>query len=362
MINLRLLFLLASIGSAAIIAATPSCTFAQPKAAARALAVIKGDRGNYARIDADSNGLRDDPKAQRLDRVKKEDEQRVTKMLRDKRLFPFGQRRIVAYAGMRYNALGKPRIKEMISRLEDLGVNCYSYLIEAHSKEDLSALPHFCDLASKAGIEVWVVLVPPTEESKLPRGGQDGIRYPPYGPDYVEWAKDISAISKKHPNLTMLMIDDFLYNVNLFTPEYVRRMYKTLKQENRKFLLGLTIYEDQLARKKEIDSYKPYIGAVEWGYQHKALLSPNYGISAKSLPVEIKEFGTTFPNSVLIPCLYFTPHSSWSRKATVPYLKESMTLAYQDAGVALIFRTPVRGTVNYDLVKIFCRDCRKSYK
>ena len=291
----------------------------------------------------------------RYDLIRRENEKHTLSLLHSRRLFPYGQRRVVAYAGMMYDADGKPRIGEMISRLEDLGVNCYSYLIDSHSREELSALPEFCELASRAGIEVWVVLVPPTEEPPLSPRSKDGVRYPPYGLDYLQWAKEISRISRKHHNLTLLMIDDFLYNTDLFTHNYVKGVYTNLKRENRNLLFGVTIYDDQLGARREIQPYLPYVDAVEWGYQHNARISPNYGISAASLASDIKHFVNMFPNALLIPCLYFTPHSSWSREATPSYLEEAMSIAYRQTGVVLVFRTPFRNTVHYELVKKFCK-------
>jgi len=346
-----------------ILFAASSNAFALTPDIASIAATTLGNINEFIMSDTTSKGSRNKPDSvSNLGLIRKQNVENVDRMLFNRKLFPLGRRRVVAYAGMQYDAQRKPEIKEIISKLKDLGVNCYSYLIDSHSKEELSSLPQFCALASKSGIEVWVVLVPPSEEPGHP-GTPDTSRYPPYGLNYVKWAKDISTISKSHPNLTLLMIDDFIYNLNLFTPTYTKEVFAALKRENHDFLLGMTIYEDQLKMKKfDLKTYSPYIGAVEWGYQHNAHLSPNYGISATSLPVSINNFRKAFPNSVLIPCLYFTPHSSWSRKATVPYLKEAMTLAYQDAGVVLIFRTPASGTVEYNLVKSFCHEHHASHK
>ncbi len=284
--------------------------------------------------------------------ITKQNEEHVAALMRMRRLFPSGHRRVAAYAGMKYDVQGKPRIKEMIDRLKDLGVNCYSYLIDSHSAAELDALPEFCHLASKIHLEVWVVLVPPSEEPGLEHGSR--MRYPPYRLNYQKWAKAIGRVSRTHHNLTLLMIDDFLYNTNYFTPDYVKKIYAILERENRNLLLGVTIYENQLKNMEEIRPYMPYVNAVEWGYQHKASLSPEYGMSSASLPGNINEFAKIFPEAVLIPCIYFTPHSSWSREATPSYLKEAMKIAYRQAGAVLVFRTPYRDTRRYELVKKFC--------
>lgn len=319
----------------------------------------KASEANLKSIDVNTERNADGGKINKLQTpdgnsktIAKQNVAHLAVLMRMRRLFPFGHRRVVAYAGMKYDAQGKPRLKEMIGRLKDLGVNCYSYLIDSHSVAELKALPQFCQLASKIHLEVWVVLVPPTEEPGLEHGSR--MRYPPYGLDYQKWAEAIGRVSGTCHNLTLLMIDDFLYNTSYFTPDYIKKIHAILERGNPNLLLGVTIYENQLNKMEKIRPYIPYVNAVEWGYQHKASLSPSYGISAASLPGNINEFAGIFPDAILIPCIYFTPHSSWSREATSTYLKEAMTTAYRQAGVVLVFRTPYRDTKRYELVKKFC--------
>ena len=296
---------------------------------------------------------KDDPASPNL--IRRQNQKYVLRIHQNKIDFPFVKRRIVAYAGMQYNSKSEPKIAEMVSTLKGLGVNCYSYLIENHSKKELELLPQFCKLASENGIEVWVTLVPPTEEPGQ-KELSDSLRYPPFGLNYIDWAKAISKISKAHSNLTLFMIDDFAYNIDYLTPQYMKQVSSALKSEKHKLLLGVTIYKDQLNTEQfNFSPYKKYINAVEWGYQHKAKLFPNYGISASSLPNNINDFRRTFPNAILIPCIYFLPHSSWSRKATITYLNDAMNIAYREAGTFLIYRTPKPGSVHFNLVKNFCR-------
>ncbi len=291
-----------------------------------------------------------------LNEIRRQNEEYISKMLRERKFFPLGKRIVVAYAGMHYDAQKRPKIKEMISRLKDLGVNCYSYLIDSSPTEDLAKLPEFCSLASKAGIEVWVVLVPPTEEPGQ-KGMPDNLRYPPYGLNYVKWAKQISEISKEHKNLRLLMIDDFAYNLKKFSLSYTKEIYHALKSNNRNILFGITCYENQLGKSKfDLNSYKPYIEAVEWGYQSNSKFDTDYGISAKSLSYNIQDFRKAFPNNLLIPCIYFNPNSSWKREPTADYLKDCISIAYKEAGIAFIYCTPDIGTENYKIVKNFCRE------
>ena len=291
-----------------------------------------------------------------LSMIKTQNEEYISKMLHNKKFFTNGKRKVVAYAGMHYDAQRRPMIKEMISWLKALGANCYSYLIDDSPEEDLGSLPEFCELALKDGIEVWVVLVPPSEEPGR-QGVPDSLRYPPYGLNYVKWARRISKISKLHNNLRLFMIDDFAYNLKKFTPSYTKEVYAALKSINSNILFGVTYYEDQFGKKElDISEDKPYIEAVEWGYQANSKFDTDYGIRAKSLSINIKDFRNAFPNTLLVPCIYFNPNSSWKRKPTADYLNDAMSIAYREVGDFLIFCTPDYGTGNYKIVKDFYKE------
>ncbi len=287
--------------------------------------------------------------------LRQENDRGVARNLTSSSVFPAGRRLVVAYAGMKYNLDGVPDIKEMVSRLKDLGVNCYAYLIYPHPAQDFAALPDFCSLAQSAGIEVWAYLVPPSEAPTVSSKNNSDQKYPPFGLDYVRWAKEIANISKSHANLTLWMIDDFDRNLNLFTPSYAQQVVNAAKAINQSLLFGAVIYHEDL-KTINISAYAPIIQAVLWGYQDNAQLDPVYGISASSLPIEINDYWKTFPNALVIPCIYFTPHSSWSgRKASASYLQDALSKAITDAGIVFVYTTPSPGTPNYDIVKNFCR-------
>ncbi|HUI29495.1 MAG TPA: hypothetical protein VLX91_04700 [Candidatus Acidoferrales bacterium] len=289
-----------------------------------------------------------------LNSMRRQNALNVSKLLQNKSIFPSGKRLVAATAGMKYDESGRPDLKEMISRLTDLGVNCFAYQIDHHPRQELDSLPEFCDLAAKAGIEVWAYLDPPTEAPTFPNEPNGSQLYPPFGLDYVRWAKEIGAISKSHPNLTLWMIDDFDHNLNFFTPAYTKDIFAALKQENHGLAFGVVVYHENL-KKFNVAAYSPYVEAVLWGYQDNAQLDSTYGISATTLPIDINDFWNAFPKALVIPCIYFTPHSSWSgRKATPSYLLDALTTATQDAGIAFVFNTPFPGTSNYSIVKKFC--------
>ncbi len=134
---------------------------------------------------------------------------------------------------------------QMIRYLQDLKVNHYFYLIW-HEKSDWDDLVHeFLPAAQKAGIEVWVYLVPPSESV--------GRAPEPFGTDYIAWFKAIGHVSRQYPNLKGIVIDDFNENLNFFSPQYVKKMCEAGYRENRnlKFMPQMyfpAITEDFLAR------------------------------------------------------------------------------------------------------------------
>ncbi len=121
-------------------------------------------------------------------------------------------------------------VDRTIDGLAKLGVNTYYYLI-LQSSEDWAHLPEFADKAAAHGIEVWPYIVPWSETPpKKPLFSE------PFRTNYIEWARQIAALSLKHPNIAGYVIDDFYGNTDEdhFTPEYVRQMVNAGKQINPK--------------------------------------------------------------------------------------------------------------------------------
>jgi len=255
---------------------------------------------------------------------------------------PFYRGIVSAYWGMIYKRDGSPDIDATLSLIKELGVNCYTYLIAYRSDKELSALSDFCSKAEKEGIEVWAYLVPPTEAPK---------DYPPFGLDYLKWAEAIANISLQHPNLTLWMIDDFDHNLSFFTLDYTRQIYEKSKGINPNLLFGVCVYHENLKKFADL-GYLQYTDALLWGYQHNSSLYPDCGVYPNCLPLEINDYLKT--GKIAIPCIYFTPHSSWPEgRPTKEYLGEAMKIAFEQAGICWIFTTPKPDTFQYDVVKSF---------
>ncbi|HOV32854.1 MAG TPA: hypothetical protein PLX23_05775 [Candidatus Hydrogenedens sp.] len=264
---------------------------------------------------------------------------------------PFYRGIVSAYAGMKYKQDGTPDNDVMISILKDLGVNCYTYLICSRSDKELSALGDFCDKALREGIEVWVYLVPPTE-APIDRDKPIAERkYPPFDMNYLKWSEAIAKISLEHPNMTLWMIDDFDGNLSFFNLDYTKQIYQTSKNINPKLLFGVCVYHESL-NKFAKSGYLDFTDALLWGYQHNSSAYLDCGLNCSTLPIEINDYLKT--GKIAIPCIYFTPHSSWQAgRPTKEYLEKAIDIAFQQSGIVWVFTTPATGTVNYDVVKNF---------
>lgn len=266
---------------------------------------------------------------------------------------PFYRGIVSAYAGLRYKPDGDPDVDETLAYLKELGVNVYTYLICPRSQAELAALGEFCEKAAASGIEVWVYLVPPSE---APIDGDKPIpqrRYPPFDMDYLKWAEAVANISLKHPNLTLWMIDDFGGNLGFFTREYTRDIYQTSKRINPRLLFGVCVYHESLERFAKA-GYLEFVDALLWGYQHSSSRYPECGLDATTLPLEIHDYLAT--GKIAIPCIYFTPHSSWPEgRPTKAYLEQAMTTAFEQSGIVWVFTTPPPGSFQETVVKEFTR-------
>lgn len=147
-----------------------------------------------------------------------------------------------------------------IAQLKRLHVNTYVYLVW-HSPSDWADLIHeFLPAAHKAGINVWVYVVPPTECTP------ERCSYP-YKTDYVAWAKAVAQQSVRYPNLTGWVIDDFAgaTNLKLLTPEYVQRVRNAGAKINRGLLFMTLLYSAQITP-KFLSAYGPAIDAVVFAF------------------------------------------------------------------------------------------------
>jgi hypothetical protein len=126
-----------------------------------------------------------------------------------------------------------------IEKLKELHINTYYYLIWDQPTDWDDLKNEFISAAQKAGINVVVYLVPPSESTGTRKSY-------PYLTDYIAWARAIAELSLEYPNLIGWAIDDFNHNLNFYTPEYMAQMKTTAKSINPKLTFMPQIYSTAL--------------------------------------------------------------------------------------------------------------------
>lgn len=187
---------------------------------------------------------------------------------------PAGRRVLASYPGG--NTVGaeirekKPRADgyrhidtpATIAHLRKLHVNTYLFLIW-HSPTDWQDLKtQFLPAAHRAGIDVWVYIVPPSECTKT------GWCSRPFDLDYVAWARSIAELSTRYSNLTAWAIDDFTMgdNAKTFTPDYMRLVKQAQDAVNPSLGLYTTAYYPAAINDRFYSKYAAYLTGVIFPY------------------------------------------------------------------------------------------------
>ncbi|MCK6256238.1 hypothetical protein LCY76_06445 [Fictibacillus sp. KIGAM418] len=126
-----------------------------------------------------------------------------------------------------------------IEKMKELHINTYYYLIWDENTDWDDLRNEFLPAAKKAGIDVVVYVVPPTEST----GERKSY---PYTTDYLAWSREIAKLSIQYPNVIGWAIDDFNHNLNKFTPEYMDQMKKTSEAINPDLFFSPLMYTDSL--------------------------------------------------------------------------------------------------------------------
>ncbi len=126
-------------------------------------------------------------------------------------------------------------VDQTIRMLRAFSFDCAVFPIENRPPNDWSGFQRLLRACQAAGIDLWAVLIPPTE------GGNSH----PYDTDYVKWFQVLAQLSLKYPHLRGANIDDLLvgYNPKTFTHEYLRQIYQAKEKINPHFLFVPTVYD-----------------------------------------------------------------------------------------------------------------------
>ena len=132
---------------------------------------------------------------------------------------------------------GQPDPVATLHALEANGFTCYGALLWQGKNIvafDLNGLRRLLAVFKPAGIDVWVILIPPSE-------GGDSM---PLKSDYVAWMQTLARLSLRYPNLRGVNIDDYLSSISVktFTPQYTCRLYEAKQKINPALKFMPTLY------------------------------------------------------------------------------------------------------------------------
>lgn len=163
----------------------------------------------------------------------------------------------------------------LIQRLKQLHMTMYTFGIwdKATDWDDLRT--EFAPAAQRAGIDIMVYVVPPSECFLNPVRHLDGRCSRPFNLDFERWSSEIAKLSLRYPNVKSWGIDDFLVgqNAELFTEEYlgkVRAAQDAIKPDL-KWYVTLYYYEINAANVAKIDDHLDGVIYPYTGYNNNTI-------------------------------------------------------------------------------------------
>jgi hypothetical protein len=237
-------------------------------------------------------------------------------------------------------------ISRLLGELQDLNANTYNWLIwrEATDWKDLKL---FLPQAKKAGIKVWVTIVPPSESKPITQSSSE-----PFGLDYETWAKEIALLSVKYPNLEAWSIDDFAQNQKFYTPEYLEKILGAVRTVNPKLAFVPCCYFLQIT-----PSFAANYGHMLDGiyFPYNAASSPKRNLQdvtfAEKEVIRVRElFGSKLPVFLVV---YASAHSHYG-DTTPGYVKDILTIGRKIADGVIIYchQDPEKSPEKYQAIKL----------
>ncbi len=125
-------------------------------------------------------------------------------------------------------------VDRTIKLLQQGGFTCEITVIEDRSPRTWDEFVKLAAAANSANIDLWPVILPPSEGSSQP-----------YGHDYVSWIEAFAKLSLQYSHVRGANIDDLDQGVSpkTFTRDYVCQIYSAKQKINPKLLFVPTIYD-----------------------------------------------------------------------------------------------------------------------
>jgi hypothetical protein len=219
--------------------------------------------------------------------------------------------------------------QRLLAELSEMRATSYNYLI-AGAATDWEDLHTLLPLAKEKGIRVWVTLLPPSESPPHTKRYSEPFRL-----DYEKWAAELAELSTHEPALVAWSIDDFAYNVGVYTPEAMKKIIAAQRAKNPKFAFAPCIYYKH-ATPAFVAKYREFFDGILFPYRSEST-KPGFQ-DADSVVAEVKtlkeRFGSDFP---IIVDIYATRHSKLG-PSTPQYVEQVMKLAYPVADGVHIYR------------------------
>jgi hypothetical protein len=225
-------------------------------------------------------------------------------------------------------ANGRVDCEKLISELTDLNANSYNFLIH-QTATDWDDLKVFLPLAREKNLKVWVSLVPPSESAPISK-----LYCEPFRLDYKRWAVEFAKLSLREPNFVGWSIDDFPYNLKLFTPDYCRKMLESSRAINPKFAFLPCCYYKQITP-IFVKNWIPLFDGILFPYRDE---SGGANLqNADHVESEIKALrGKLGPKYPIILDVYASSHSRLGA-STPEYVEQVVTNAKGCADGVLIY-------------------------
>jgi hypothetical protein len=235
------------------------------------------------------------------------------------------------YAGEVTAADGGIDTPATINRAKALNANTYVYLVwRAQEWEDFKN--EFMPAAQAAGLKVWVYVTPPSEGSP-----------PPYGSDYVTWARQIATVRASYPNLTAWAIDDFNANTAKFTPAYLQQMRAAADAISPGLDLYATVYWSALKNASFADTYGPQLDGFIFPFRDEPYTNTMWTTTVSSqLTTVVANAARTGDKVFLMP--YASKLSSAVVPPDVNYVR-----AVTQVGLTFMSQGKIPGIVQYNL-------------
>lgn len=233
---------------------------------------------------------------------------------------------------------------KLIEQLKDIHANTYHWLASGKNS-DINALKEFLPLAKAADIHVWVTLLPPSESPPLSKNFSE-----PFHLDYLQWATELAQLSLINKNLVAWSIDDFLYNLKVFTPVYVKQFIDSSKAINPSFAFVPCCYYKMIT-KDFVAKYAGLVDGVLFPYRNESLVANLK--DAEQVSFEIEHIRSLFTKPVLIFLdVYATAHSTLG-SSTPQYVEAVIEAGLKSADGILIYchQNPERSSEKYEVIK-----------